>query len=376
MTMFNVPAGEFLMGLDDSPFAPERPQHLVFLDDFWIDRNEVSNAQYRLCVEAGACTEPRTWGDANFNTDDQPSLVPWESAEKYCLWAGGRLPTEAEWEKAARGTDGRIWPWGNEFEANRANLAKDSDGYGFTAPIGSFPGDASPYGLLDVAGNAAEWVADWYDAEYYTHSPAQNPTGPAGGDKKVQRGTIANAGGGPEKCRCVARYAADPNWDFGFRCAATAPPETDAASQPAPAEEQASDEGVAAESDQEPAAPAAEAPPEGEAAPAGSGPADIPIYPGARLLGEITDIPDQFGTDYEAVGSWGYESEAGVEEAASFYLAEMPKYGWEKIMHIPMGTDSYLSVWQKGGGQLGATIGIGKQENGMTHIGITEAKKR
>jgi formylglycine-generating enzyme required for sulfatase activity len=225
MEMVLVPAGEFLMGNDESAFAPEKPAHLVTLDDYWIDRYEVTNAQYRLCLDAGVCAEPELWWNDELNGDDQPALVNWEEAQAYCGWVGARLPTEAEWEKAARGVDGRMWPWGNEFEPSRANLHGDEDGYGPTAPVGSFPGDASPYGLLDVAGNASEWVADWFDPEYYDKSPARNPVGPAGGERRVHRGTIANAGGGPEKSRCVARYGADPSWDYGFRCAASIVPE-------------------------------------------------------------------------------------------------------------------------------------------------------
>ena len=225
MEMVLVPAGEFLMGDDASPFAPERPAHLVTLNDYWIDRTEVTNAQYRLCVGAEVCAEPKFWWNEALSGDAQPVLVTWDGARVYCEWVGGRLPTEAEWEKSARGTDGRTWPWGNEFEANRANLSDKQDGYGATAPVGSFPGDASPYGLLDVAGNAGEWVSDWYDQEYYAHSPAQNPTGPGGGDQKIHRAPIANGGGGPEKCRCTARYPVDPNWEYGFRCASTTPPE-------------------------------------------------------------------------------------------------------------------------------------------------------
>ena len=228
MTVLHVPAGEFLMGDDASPFAPEKPAHMVYLDEYWIDRTEVTNAQYRACVEAGVCPEPESWGNEELNGDNQPVLVPWESARNYCEWVGARLPTEAEWEKAIRGTDGRVWPWGNEFEANRANLSDDADGYGGTAPVGGFPGDVSPYGLLDAAGNAGEWVSDWFDAEYYAHSPAQNPTGPASGEQKVHRAPITNGGGGPEKCRCVARYGVDPNWEYGFRCVSTTPPEEEA----------------------------------------------------------------------------------------------------------------------------------------------------
>ena len=232
MTMVHVPAGEFLMGDDASPFAPEKPAHLVYLDEYWIDRTEVTNAQYRACVEAGVCPEPEFWWNEELNGDDQPVLVPWESARTYCERVGARLPTEAEWEKAIRGIDGREWPWGNEFEENRANLSDDVDGYGGTAPVGSFPGDVSPFGLLDAAGNAAEWVSDWFDREYYAHSPAQNPTGPASGEQKVHRAPISNGGGGPEKCRCVARYGVDPSWEYGFRCVSTKPPEEEAALPP------------------------------------------------------------------------------------------------------------------------------------------------
>ena len=221
MVMVRIPAGEFVMGDDEAAAPTERPQHLVSLDAYWIDRLEVTNAQYRLCVKAGSCEEPRSWTDVNFNGDDQPAVVPWDSADAYCTWAGARLPTEAEWEKAARGTDGRKWPWGNTFEANRANISGEEDGYGFTAPVGSFPEDTSPYGVLDVAGNATEWVADWWDAEYYSHSPERNPAGPPAGDQKVHRAPIAHAGGGPAKCRCTVRYPARPDEFHGFRCAAT-----------------------------------------------------------------------------------------------------------------------------------------------------------
>jgi formylglycine-generating enzyme required for sulfatase activity len=227
MTMIYIPAGQFVMGDDASAFAPERPAHLVFLTDYWIDKTEVTNAQYRLCVQAGVCTPPPAFDNPDLNGDQQPALVPWSGAQAYCQWVGGRLPTEAEWEKAARGTDARLWPWGHQFEDGRANLSGDTDGYGFTAPVGVFPAGASPYSLLDMAGNAAEWVADWYDAAYYAQSPAQNPTGPAVGEEKVVRSTIANGGGGPEKCRTVARYPAPPEhprWHYGFRCASTTQP--------------------------------------------------------------------------------------------------------------------------------------------------------
>jgi formylglycine-generating enzyme required for sulfatase activity len=227
MMMVYIPNGQFLMGDDNSAFASERPAHMIFLEGYWMDQNEVNNAQYRLCVDAGACVAPPAWESLDLNGDQQPVLVPWSSAQAYCQWVGGRLPTEAEWEKGARSTDGRLWPWGNTFEDDRANLNGEADGFLFTAPVGSFPSGASPYGLNDMAGNAAEWVADWYAKDYYAQSPSQNPTGPAGGQDKVIRGTIANGGGGREKVRTVARYSTPPEherWHFGFRCAMTTQP--------------------------------------------------------------------------------------------------------------------------------------------------------
>ena len=226
MEMVLIPAGDFLMGDDGSPYAPEKPEHLVTLDEYWIDRYEVTNAQYRLCVEAGVCGEPGIWTKkAELSGDAQPALVPWDGAEAYCEWAGGRLPTEAEWEKAIRGTDGRDWPWGNEFVELRANVSGEEDGYVGTAPVGSFPDDVSPYGLFDAAGNAGEWVSDWFDREYYSRSPSRNPTGPASGEQRVHRAPIANGSGGPEKSRCVARYGVDPSWEYGLRCVFTEAPE-------------------------------------------------------------------------------------------------------------------------------------------------------
>jgi sulfatase modifying factor 1 len=362
MVMIHIPAGEFLMGDDTSPFPAEKPQHLVYLDEYWMDRTEVSNAQYRRCVEAEVCAAPKSWDDANLNGDDQPALVPWEAAQTYCAWVGARLPAEAQWEKAARGIDGRKWPWGSEFEPGRANLSGEEDGYMHTAPVGIFPTGASPYGLLDMAGNAAEWVADWYDPEYYTRSPTQNPTGPGGGEQKTIRGTLANGGGGPEKCRCVARYPQDPvRWEFGFRCAATTPSGGEAAPPP-PAEAPATSP---------PEQPASQ---EGPPA-AGFNWEDIPVYPGASEIMEALTLSfPAASTDYEQVGVRNYETDDPTEKVADFYLAEMPKKGWEKIMHMPMG-ESVVSVWQKGDGKFGTTIGIGEEE-GKTYIAIIVGREK
>jgi len=240
MVMVYVPAGEFLMGSSDADgqaYDSEKPQQTVYLDAFWIDRTEVTNAQYRKCVEAGACREPGCWDEDNYNAPDQPVVcVSWDDAQTYAAWVGGQLLTEAEWEKAARGTDGRIYPWGDEFDGTRLNYCdrsceqthKDTgadDGYALTAPVGSYPSGASPYGALDMAGNVWEWVADWYDGRYYDRSPARNPQGPASGDFRVLRGGAFYAA--DEYVRCACRYRNDPldrYRDVGFRVVAAHAP--------------------------------------------------------------------------------------------------------------------------------------------------------
>ena len=221
--MVYVPAGEFLMGsTDEDPDAvddDERPQHTVYLDAFWIDRTEVTNAQYRQCVERGPCREPRYPDDETSNAPDQPvQWVSWHDAQAYAEWVGGRLPAEAEWEKAARGTDGRIYPWGDSPPDYRKAVSL-SDGR-HALPVGSCPAGASPYGALDMAGNLREWVTDWYDEDYYGISPMRNPQGPASGEKRVLRGgSLYSLHRG---IRCAARFAMYPDDsrshdDFGFR---------------------------------------------------------------------------------------------------------------------------------------------------------------
>ena len=233
MTLVYVPAGEFLMGSaegDTDADADEKPQHQVYLDAFWMDRTEVTTDQYQQCVAAGKCAAPSCRGTGQGN---HPVVcVSWQDAADYCAWAGRRLPTEAEWEKAARGTDGRKYPWGNQNVAgDRLNFADRSldvdwadknvnDGYQFTAPVGSYPKGASPYGALDMAGNVWEWVADWYDENYYSSSPARNPVGPASGNSRVLRGGswVDDQWG----VSAAHRFWSLPDYRFdnlGFRCA-------------------------------------------------------------------------------------------------------------------------------------------------------------
>ena len=236
--MVYVPAGEFIMGSDPDvdPMTDELdelPQHKVFLDAYFIDKHEVSNADYTKFVEATGHRNSIFWDNPKFNHPDQPVVgVTWGDASAYAAWIGKRLPTEAEWEKAARGTDARIWPWGNEFDPTKCNFDDEGkfdghlDGFAMAAPVDSFEQGASPYGALNMTGNVAEWVADWFDMEYYAVSPAENPKGPptSGMGKKSWRGASWFAGS--EQMRCAFREYDDivaSGQILGFRCAKDAP---------------------------------------------------------------------------------------------------------------------------------------------------------
>ncbi len=241
--MVRIPAGEFWMGcnpeLDDDCDDDEEPGRKVWLDEYFIDRTEVTFEQYQRCVDAGTCTHH--WDDgtcygftggkwkkdvlpASFRGRKQPVVcVDWNQAEAFCQWAGKRLPTEAEWEKAARGADGRNYPWGNrEASCDYAVMDDGGDGCGKdrTWPVCAKERGNSPYGLCDMAGNVWEWVSDWYGKEYYESGATRNPKGSKDGKYRVLRG--GSWYDYPSHLRASPRYGGLPtHWSshYGFRCA-------------------------------------------------------------------------------------------------------------------------------------------------------------
>ncbi|MGF1465394.1 MAG: formylglycine-generating enzyme family protein [Sandaracinaceae bacterium] len=227
--MLAIPGGSFEMGSpDDAGHEDERPQHEVTLDAFCIDRTEVTVAAYGDCVEANVCAEPNApseaynWTDRARRANHPINGVSWEDARTYCAYRGYRLPTEAEWEYAARGTDARIYPWGEAAPAavhlQSSIPCGEWDCTAETARVGTHPAGASPFGVQDMAGNVAEWVRDWYGA--YPSGEVRNPQGPEGGRHRVNRG------GGraielPDQVRAAARGRLSPTHRFsylGFRC--------------------------------------------------------------------------------------------------------------------------------------------------------------
>jgi sulfatase modifying factor 1 len=197
----------------------EKPAHSVYLDGYYIYKNDVTVAEYKkFCDATGRMMpDPPQWG---WDKASYPVVnVSWDDAVAYAKWAGASLPTEAQWEKAARGTDGRTYPWGNQWDP-----AKCRNNASEPSPVGSYPAGASPYGVMDMAGNVWQWCSDWYGADYYGSSPPPNPTGPAGGEYRVLRGGGWGSSDGDDfRCARRLRGAPDIVIDFGgFRCASRA----------------------------------------------------------------------------------------------------------------------------------------------------------
>ena len=235
-SVVQVPAGWFDMGSDDGD-VDEGPRRDVYLDAFEIDKYEVTNGQYARFLRAKGREGPRRpagrylhltfhhppdWAGSRYPAGEAmyPAAgVGWEEAAEYCAWVGKRLPTEAEWEKAARGADGRNYPWGPVWDPGKANIGDRNLHY--TIPVGSYPRGASPYGALDMAGNVWEWVSDLYDRQYYTYAPVRNPLGPPSGTgERMVRGGAWDSS--PDQARTWYRNATHyfgPNFRVGFRCA-------------------------------------------------------------------------------------------------------------------------------------------------------------
>ena len=224
--MIEILAGEFLMGLDGvQALEDERPAHRVWLDRFAIDQYEVTTAQYAEFINTVKRELPWQWEAVEPSRHgDRPVIdVSWHDAEAYCRWKDKRLPTEAEWEKAARGIDGRSYPWGNQAPTNqRANFALGARfSYDHVlSPVQSHPQGASPFGLHHMAGDVYEWVQDWYAIDYYDSSPDRNPSGPVQGQFKVVRG--GSWSDLPKYLLTYGRFKLPPdtrNSYTGFRCA-------------------------------------------------------------------------------------------------------------------------------------------------------------
>lgn len=249
MTLVAVPAGEFIMGSENG-LTDEQPAHTVMLDTFWLDQTEITNAMYRRCVEAGACDPPSatTYYDDSAFANHPVVYVSWNDAKSYCSWVDRRLPSEAEWEKAAswepRSNEKLTYPWGNDFDCKKGNFDDETqidsfvivggpscDGYEKSAPVGSYPSGASPYGALDIGGNVWEWVHDAFIEtdpfsatiqNYYAVSPASNPQGvdPTITDYRVMRGGSWNINFGFGRAAYRLWFGLDDSYDFvGFRCA-------------------------------------------------------------------------------------------------------------------------------------------------------------
>jgi formylglycine-generating enzyme len=234
--MIFIPAGDFLMGNDEG-HLDQQPARQVYLDGYFIDQYETTFAQFYSFIEATGHRKPRLAGylavDSSqlhllMNPSNAVVGVSWYDAQAYCDWKGKRLPTEAEWEKAAKGTDPILWPWGNEEEPGFANLVGVADGFPYLSTVGAFARDRSPYGVFDMAGNAMEWTADWYQEDYYREAPAKNPIGPErdgfrmGPDRVGFKGIRgASWNDSIKRAMNTVRFKAYPSYrdvTIGFRC--------------------------------------------------------------------------------------------------------------------------------------------------------------
>ena len=221
-TLVAVPAGEFLMGAE----GEDNPEHTVTLDDYWIYATKVTNRQYALCEALGECTAPNAEDNPNYQensrANDPVVGVTYDQAVTYCSFVQGRLPTEAEWEKAARNPDGSLYPWGDE--APSCDLANFNNCVEGTTSVIDYQGAISFYGMFDAVGNTFEWVADWYAPEYYANSPQENPQGPESGTtRSLRSSSFASAA---DQISVTNRTSEDPQTqraDIGFRCVVVDP---------------------------------------------------------------------------------------------------------------------------------------------------------
>ena len=229
-----IPSGEFIMGTtyEDTSTHPDSPEHIINQSGFWIYRGEVTNAMYEHCVLADACTPPKA--DVYSKERDHPIVnVDWYQAQAYCSWVDGHLPTESQWEKTARGTEGNMFPWGASepicellnFNNCVGEVLPSGTFWSMTTPIRHYLAGASYYDALDMAGNVSEWVQDWWQVNYYAESPNIDPPGPTEGEFKVVRGS--NFGSPGELVPSTLRTSSQPDEyrpDLGFRCVVESPP--------------------------------------------------------------------------------------------------------------------------------------------------------